>query len=340
VPKLAFVLLGFALVLSTASAHAAGRRVALLHGDPELQRALALALMAWDVETLPLEARLSEESDAEARAQAAELARDLHLEGIVWIAATPEGSRLAVFDAHTGELTLRSVPERAPFASTTAASLALSVKTALRPSVELATEQPPQPLPSAPLPSPPAQKIEGPVLVPAALSERLSIRASLSAEWLAEKQVQPRWGVASVLWLGPRRRWGAQLRLSGGTGVALETPELSGRYGDWALGLGAEWRWFSAGALSSTFGLGAGLRAATLDGTLSDGSPIAITRYNTSLDASFRLKVRVTGGLFVGFELSSCFFVSYQRFLVDGQPVFAPFRLSPSAGVSLGVALF
>jgi hypothetical protein len=73
---------------------------------------------------------------------------------------------------------------------------------------------------------------------------------------------------------------------------------------------------------------------------LADGSPIAVTRYNTSLDANFRLQVRVAGGLFVGFDLSGCFFVSYQRFLVDGQTVFAPFRLSPSAGVSLGVALF
>ena len=336
-PKLAFVLLGFALVLSTTSARAAGRRVALLHGDPELQRALALALAAWDVETLPLDARVSEESDAEARVQAAELARSFQLEGMVWVALTASGCQLAIFDAHTGELTLRNVPERPPFASATAASLALSVKTALRASVELATELPP---PSAAVSSPQAQKVERPLQAPAALSERVSIRASLDAEWLARKQLQARWGLATALWLGPGRRLGAELRLSGGAGVDSESPQLSGGYRDWALGLGAEWRWLAAGALSSTFGLGAGLRTAFLDGTLADGSPIAITRYNTSLDANFRLQVRVAGGLFVGFDLAGCFFVSYQRFLVDGQTVFAPFRLRPSAGVSLGVALF
>ena len=182
---------------------------------------------------------------------------------------------------------MRNVPERPPFASTTAASLALSVKTALRPSVELATEPPPPAVTSGFLAA--AQTVERPLPVPAALSERVSMRASLDAEWLAEKQLQARWGLATALWLGPGRRLGAELRLSGGAGVDIESPQLSGGYRDWALGLGAEWRWLAAGALSSTFGLGAGLRTAFLDGTLADGSPIAITRYNTSLDANFRL---------------------------------------------------
>ncbi|HYQ26732.1 MAG TPA: hypothetical protein VER04_05910 [Polyangiaceae bacterium] len=335
--KLAFLLLGFALVLSTASARAAERRVALLQGDPELQRALALALAAWDVETLPLDLRLSEESDEEARARALELARDLHLEGIVWISLTAQGSRLAVFDAHTGELTLRSVPERPPFASTTAASLALSVKTALRPSVELGMEPPPPQPPPAP---PPPRTAERALPGRARPSERLWVRTSVNAEWLAETKVQARWALATTLWLGARRRLGAELRLSGGAGVDIDTPELSGHYRDLSVGLGGEWRWLAAGAVSSAFGLGAGLRVATLEGALADGSAIANTRYNTSLDASFRLEVRVVGGWFVGLDASTCFFLGYQRFLVAGQPVFAPFRLSPSAGVSLGIALF
>jgi len=340
VRKLAFVLLGFALVLCSASAHAAGRRVALLHGDPELQRALALALAAWDVETLPLDVRLSEESQVEASVGAAELARSLHLEAIVWVSPTFDGSRLTVFDAHTGELTARSLPERPPFASTTAASLALTVKTVLRPSVELPTEPPPSPSPSPPVvPQQPA-KSEATVASPSARSARVWVRTSLGAEWLARQEVQARWALATTLWLGPRRRLGAALRVSGGVGVDVDTPELSGRYRDLAFGLGGEWRWLDAGAVSSAFGLGAGLRAATLGGTLSDGSPVAVTRYNASLDTDFRLDLHVTRGVFVGLDLSGCFFLRYQRFLMLGQPVFAPFRFSPSAGVSLGIALF
>jgi hypothetical protein len=337
VPKLAFLLLGLALVLSTASAQGAGRRIALLQGDPELQRALALALAAWDVETIPLDARLSDDLDAQVRAEAAELARSLHLEGIVWVSLTSQGSRLAVFDAHTGELTLRSLAERPPFASATAASLALSVKTALRPSVEIAIEQP---LQSRPAPSPPSPKPTRPAFVPVARSQRVSLRGILGVDWLAQKKGEARLGLATTLWLGPRRQLGAAMRLSLGSGVDVETPELSGRYRDFALGLGGEWRWLTAGAVSSAFGLGAALRAAILDGGLSDGSQFAIKRYNPSLDADFRLDVRVADGLFLGLDLSTCFFLNHQRFLVLGRPVFSPFRLSPGAGVSLGISLF
>jgi hypothetical protein len=346
VSKLAFVLLSCALALSTACAQGAGRRVAILHGDPELQRALALMLAAWDVESLSLNARLSGELDAEARAQAAELARSLHLEGIVWVSPTLQGSRLGVFDAHTGELTLRDLPERPPFTSATAASLALSVKTALRPSVEHSSDQPP---PSPPASSPQLQKSEHTVReppgprerpVPSLSSARFSLRALLGVGWVAENKVEARWGMATTLWLGPRRNLGAALRLSAGTGVDVDTPQLTGRYRDLALGLGGEWRWLNAGAVSSAFGVGAALRAATLQGTLSDGSNIAVVRYNPGVDASFRLDVRVAGRWFVGLDVSTCLFVSHQRFLVEGRPVFAPFRLSPSLGASLGIALF
>ncbi|MEP7049443.1 MAG: hypothetical protein ABJB12_03780 [Pseudomonadota bacterium] len=338
--KLAFVLLSFALVLSAASARGAGRRIALLHGDPELQRALALALSAWDVETVPLDVQLSEESDADARVQAAELVRALHMEGVVWVSPTLHGSRLAVFDAHTGELTVRDLPELPPFASTTAASLALSVKTALRPSVEPAIEQPRESPPPRPAPAPAPRRLDPGVPVFALPSSRVSLRTMLDVAWVADKKLEPHWGLGTTLWLGRRQRLGVALRLSAGSGVSVSTPDLEGRYRDLTVGLGGEWRWLDTGLVSSAVGLGAGLRAATLDGTLSDSGDISVVRYNPNVDAAFRLDVRVAAPFFVGLDVSSCFLVRYQRFLVDGRPVFAPFRLSPSAGVSLGVALF
>lgn len=336
--KLAFVLLSFALVLTTVSARGAGRRIALLHGDPELQRALALALAAWDVETVPLDAGLSEESDAAARAQAAELARTLSLEGVVWVTPALQGSRLAIFDAHTGELTLRTLPELPPFASTTAASVALSVKTVLRPSVEPVSDQPPPP-------PPPRTRVAGlrksepAVRATEPLNPRVSLRATLDAAWVADKKSEARWGLATTLWLGARRRFGVALRPSVGS-ASISAAELAGRYRDLTLGAGGEWRWLDADWLSSVLGLGVALRQATLDATLADRSPISVVRYNLSVDAGFRLDVRVAGPLFVGFGARAAFFARYQRFLVDGRPVFAPLRLSPSAGVSLGVALF
>lgn len=332
--KFAFVLLSLALVLATASARGAGRRIALLHGDPELQRELTLALAAWDIETVPLDLQLSE-SDTEARAQAAELTRNLQLEAIVWVSLTAEGSRLAVFDAHTGELTVRNLREFPPFASTTAAGLALSVKTALRPSVEPASEPPP---PRVPKPEPrrpkPALRVAAPPIA------RASLRAILDVAWLADNKAEPRLGLGTTLWFGQGRHGGAALRLSAGSGVDVNASGFAGRYRDLTLALGGEWRWLNAGSVSSAFDLGAALRAAILDGTLSGSNQIAVLRYDPGVDAAFRLDVRLAGAWFFGIDVASDFFTRYQRFLVAGQPVFAPFRLSPSAGASLGIALF
>lgn len=335
--KLAFVLLSVTLVLTSASARGAGRRIALLHGDPELQRALALALAAWDVETIPLDLRLTEELAAEARVQAAELARTMHLEGVVWVSPGLQGSRLVVFDAHTGELTVRTFPELPPFANTTAAGLALSVKTALRASVEPSDQQPsgPQRLPVPP----PEPRRTGPA-VSALPSARVSLRGMLDSAWVADGKLQARWGLGTTLWLGPIRHLGVALRLLAGSGVDVSAPEIEGQYRDLTLGLGGEWRWLNAGAVSSALGLGAALRGATLDATLSDSSHVSVARYNLGVEATFGLSVRVVGPLFVGIQASSIFFARYQRYFVEGEPVFAPFRLSPSAGVSLGVALF
>lgn len=332
--KLAFVLLGLVLVLATAPARGAGRRIALLRGDPELQRELTLALSAWDIETVPLDLQLSE-SDAEACLQAAELTRNLHLEAVVWLSLIAEGSRLAVFDAHTGELTVRNLREVPPFASTTAAGLALSVKTALRPSVEPASEPPP---PRAPAPE--RRRPKPAVRVSAPPSARASLRAILDVAWVADNQAEPRLGLGTTLWFGQRRYLGAALRLSAGSGVDVNASGFAGRFRDLTLALGGEWRWLNAGSVSSAFDLGATLRAAILDGTLSGNNEIAVLRYDPGVAAAFRLDVRLAGAWFFGIDVSSCFFTRYQRFLVAGQPVFAPFRLSPSVGASLGIALF
>lgn len=337
--KLAFVLLSCALVLATASARGAGRRIALLHGDPELQRALALALAAWDVETVPLDLQLNEEPDSAARVQAAELAARLRLEGVVWVSSTPEGSRLSVFDSHTGELTVRNLEEVPPFASTTAASLALSVKTALRPSVEQALE----PASVAPARRALLPQTRRPARADRAFappSPRASLRAMFDVAWLARDKVAPHVGLGTTLWLGSRRRWGTTLQLSLGTGVDVNAPELVARYRDFSIGLGGQWRWLDAGSVSSSFVLGGALRAASLDGTWSEDRSIAVTRYNPAGVAAFQLELRVAGPWLVGLELSACLLARYQRFLVADRPVFAPYRLTPSAGASLGAALF
>lgn len=335
--KFAFVLLGVALALATSSARGDGRRIALLHGDPELQRALSLALSAWDVETVPFDLQLSEGSDWEVRVEAARLARNVSVDAIVWVSSTARGSRLAVYDALTGELIVRDLPELPPFASTTAAALALSVKTALRPSVEQESGQRsdlPARKPRALVPSP------APAEVSASPGVRASFRALANVTWVEAGKPEARWGLGGTRWFDASHRWGAGLALSSGLGVDFDTAGVVGRYRDWTVGIGGEWRWLEAGAVSSSFGLGAGLRAATLDGTLSDNRRLAFTRYNPSLDAAVRLDVRFAGTWFVGLDVSSCFFVRYQRFLLAGRTVFAPYRLSPSAGASLGIEIF
>lgn len=325
-PGLARSLFVVASLLVSLPAWGAQTRVALIHGDAELLRALSLALSAWDVATVPVDESEPASSQPDAMQQAAELARRLQVDGIVWTSETQEGSLLWVYDARTDQLTARVLAERAPFSSAAAAGIALSVKTALRASV-----QPPE----APPPNAPAALPE-----PAPEPARVLLRAGLEAQALGARVTRAWFSLSSVVWLGARRRFGAGLRLGGGPELGIADRSFRGRFRELSFGPTAELRLFATPRIgASVFAAGAA-HASFLDGTLSrDGRHVEAKRYTVSVDAGAHVDVAIGGGLFVGINAQAAYFAKYQRYLVEGRPVFAPWRMIPAAGAHLALEL-
>jgi hypothetical protein len=311
---------------------ASERRVALVQGDPELERALTLALAAWDVETIRSNAALPQSAQPQAMLQAAALAHELRVDGVVWISQSAEGSVLWVFDARTGEATTRVLTESPPFESATAAGVALSVKTALRTSVEPGQQRPREP---------PVSDAPGPVAEPPRERERVTLKVGGEAHFIADDSMQARLTLSSVVWLTESPRLGVGLALAGGDGVKVSTPGFVGRYRDLAFGPALHLRLLSRRVIAASVFVGGALHAALLDGVVvPDATDAAVKRYNLSVDAGGQLDFRLGAGVYVGASAQAAYLPAYQRYLVEGTPVFSPWRLTASAGGHCGVELF
>ena len=120
------------LMLLARPARAQDRSLALIDADGELAHAISLALSPWGVT-----ARLTHEPSPGidlpmAAHRAAELCQRLAVGVVVWVSVTEQGSLLWIYDVETNEVITRELPERPPFSSPAAASVALSLKALLR----------------------------------------------------------------------------------------------------------------------------------------------------------------------------------------------------------------
>ncbi len=320
------LLIGAALCV-TLQARASARRVALVGDDTELGRALALTLSVWDVETISTDSAPPESSQPQATLQADQLVQLLRVDGLVWISESGDASVLWIYDAHSHETTTRVLAVQRPFDSAAAAGIALSVKTALRASIE-----------PAPAPPPRGHDLAARVAPPL---PRVSISAAVAATWLAEGGATARFSLTSVVWVAAQRRLGVGLTLGGSPGVQLVSPGFRGRYRELGFGGYGHLRFVSAGAVSGSSFAGVATHLALLDGQVAgDSAPTAVKRYNVSVDAGLQLDFALVGGLFCGVSGQGSYFPAYQRYLVDGAPVFAPWQLVPSVGGHVGVSLF
>lgn len=320
----ASVLLAGALAFLPLIAGAAERRVALIRGDVELLRALSLALSAWEVDTIAVDTELPQASQPQAVVQARRLARRLHLEAVVWLSDSSSGALLWVYDSRTGEVTTRVLDARPPLDDAAAAGVALSVKTVLKQSVEppLLPPQPLVPQPRTPLP----------------ISKRSTIRAAIDAHGVAERHIQARLALSSLLWVGEARRVGFGLRTRGGTGVAIDAPPFFGRYREVSFGPLAELRVLTGEDVSASMFLAGALQMAMLKGTLAiDGAGVVDRRYNLSVHAGGQIGLRLSDRVTFGLTAEAAALLRYQRYLVEGTPVFAPWRVSPAAGGHLAI---
>jgi hypothetical protein len=312
-------------LLSTATAKGEEqRRIAVLRPDDELFRAITLSLSPWGVETRKSDAPLPAPSQPEAVQVASRLARELGVEAVVWVTSSERGSLLWVFDARAGDVTTRLLDETPPFDSASAASVALSVKTVLRSSVV----------------APPAERFGAePARAPAARVFSLELGAGLN--WLDERKREPRIELGATAWIAARGRLGVNVEVSSGPGVDIDEPSFSGRYREFVAGGKARFRMLHDPGLSAALGLGGALHFTRLDGTLVESSLARnVNRTNVSLDLDASLSVMLGRHAYLGGSIGVAYFPTYRRYLVEGTPVFSPWRLVPSLGAHFGVEAF
>ena len=326
------MLLAGIVLLYTASVGATGRhRIVVLGSDEELLRALSLSLSPWGVETTRSDAPPPEASQPAAVEGASALARQLGVEAVVWISRTERGSLLWVFDARAGDVTTRILTETPPFDSAAAASVALSVKTVLRSSVVAppderfgAQQQPPPPPPVEPAP---AKRV-------------FALEVGAGTHWVAEGKAEPRLTLGAVAWIAAARRIGLSLEWAYGSGLNIDEDDFRGSYRE-LVGSGAvRFRWLHEPDISAALSLGGGVHWVKLEGRLVESDlERTVNRVNGSIDADASVDVHF-GRLYLGALLSAAYSPTYQRYLVEGVPVFSPWPFVVGLGGYGGVELF
>lgn len=325
----AFVLLAGIVLLYTASVAATGRhRIVVLGSDEELLRALSLSLSPWGVETSRSDAPPPEPSQPAAVEGASALARQLGVEAVVWISRTERGSLLWVFDARAGDVTTRILTETPPFDSAAAASVALSVKTVLRSSVvappdeRFGAHRPPSPVEPAPV-------------------ERVfALEVGAGSHWVAEGQAEPRLTLGAVAWVAAARRVGLSLEWAYGPGLSIDEDGFRGRYRELVASGGVRFRWLHEPDISAALSLGGGVHWVRLEGTLVESDlERTVNRVKGSVDADASIDVHF-GRFYLGALLGVAYSPTYQRYLVEGEPVFSPWPFVVGLGGYGGVELF
>ncbi len=306
-------------------ARAAERRIALLQADPELRRAIALSLSPWGVDTVQSDVALPEASLPRALLQAVQLARQLGVDAVVWVSTSHDGSVLWVYDTRTEKITTRVLEGTPPFESSRAAAIALSVKTVLRASVV----------------APPAERFGATKPTPARTPDRFALESGLEAWFPAQRAAVPRLSLGGVLWLTPGRWLGAGLAFSASRDFEVRADGFRGHYREQSLASELRLRFADQRLLAASAWLGAALHVAALEGALTaDSAAIEVHRVNASFDAGLRVDLKLRGAAYLGLDAQAGYLAGYQRYLVDGAPVFSLWPVALAAGGHCGVALF
>jgi hypothetical protein len=297
--------------LGRASA-AAGHRVAAVDPDPQVARALDVALSPWDVTLVEVHLESPGATMPIALDRARSIAQGADAEVVVWVSSAEDGYAVWIYDSASDHASARKLEQSPPFDGPTAAGVALSVKTLLRGTVV----------------APPTERFG------AGAGDRpwrVGLSAGASSRTTASSPLEPRFGLQAGGWA---RYWGAVLDVETGPGTHPASPALAGTLTDSAVRIALAARWPLSSAVAIEPSLGGALHWAHLDVVVSDASPAKIDR----LDGAFEPRLAVDFGLAGGrVHLAPWVGVSvltrWQRFHVHGAPVL---ELAP---VTLQVAL-
>jgi len=301
------------------------RSVALIDADDELAHAILLALSPWGVT-----ARLTHDPSPGvdlpmAAHRAAALCQQLGVSVLVWVSTSEQGSLLWIYDATTHEVITRELPERPPFSSPTAASVALSLKALLR---------------TTPL-APPVERPHAPPAVPPPVTDRLTLDASANVRLFAPGSTLVYGGIGGLWWFRPGpARLGVGLSFGSSLDVAIERANFSGSYHEQSLSATLTGQFMGNRLLRSWLFGGFTAHFSELLGVSNTVQQAAEShRIVPSLDAGSDVAFLLAGGLHLGLFVKGSYLPRPQRYLVQGETVLGLRPIAAEFGVKLGIDL-
>jgi hypothetical protein len=314
----ALVPLAFLLLLATPrAAHAAARRIALIHAEAELTRSVDLALYPWDIAVIVVAEPLPDPIDPAAAARA--IAKRHEADAVVWVERSSDATKLWFFDATEGALHSRTLPPSPREDPAFLAAVALTLKTFVR-----ATPWESR-LPTV------VRERKG-----SGWETRLALDA-LGRAPLGGTSGEPRLGLWISEWYGTSSTMiGAALGASAGLGMTFENATAHGSFQDIDLrsALRARLLPIRHFVVEPSLGLSAHIERAEI-ATASPATSTTFTRVDPSIDF----------GLGIGWQASETFTwsvgiealqaIRYQRWLEGDAVVFAPASLWIQGGTSI-----
>jgi hypothetical protein len=148
--------------------------------------------------------------------------------------------------------------------------------------------------------------------------------------------------VGGSSWFRTGTGWvGVGVDVGGGPGVHVDSDRFSGDFREWAVSPSFRW-WLPLGrAVAFEWFAGLTAQATSLEGvTLPDARSAEVRRINGAIDSGIALRVRVAPTVDVGAAAGMSYFVRYQRYLVNGETVFAPRQLTQAYEAQVAMDIF
>ncbi|GAB4530684.1 MAG: hypothetical protein Tsb0020_47170 [Haliangiales bacterium] len=252
------------------------QRVVLVAFSPALDEATKTALRPWQTSFTSVAQPLPG-----ARAQAVARARTLAVEHdaavVVWLSEAPSEPALTIYDVANQRLMTRPLPSPPPYDAPTAAALALALKTTLRHSQVAPERERSQEPPAAQVTE--LRELEE---APAPVAARPVYEASVGVTAaLAPTATRPEDGLHAAARVAFGIGWWPALMPAGlgvggsvelGAGQMIESSGFSGHLSDIDADLTVRWRAWHSPSLELIASAGAGLRRASLSGTVQPDS--------------------------------------------------------------------
>lgn len=340
-------LLALLLVL-VPPARAERARVVLVDVPAELEHSTRVHLAPWNLRVISAAA-----PRPWLRGRAVQCARGLaaqhRADAVVWLASSPGGHVLQLYDAHQRRLISHRLVIGPPFDASGAASVALSLKTLLRHTLVAPEDQrfPYDPgsdeverretrlsecFPDDDTVNPPP----GPEP-----SFNLEARIQMRSTRLVDRERGPRFGIGLAWW--PRalgHRYGLAVHLEGGPEPPVKTEEFRTHFLDTALSVALRRRIQVRGRIYAVADGGVSLHFTRLDGVFVAGpGRIRQHKTNPSLDIGLQLGIPLLEDGNVHLAIRAFASTRWQEHTVDGRPVLETPVLDLGTGVGFIVEL-